>query len=61
MFFMRVYIKHLHFIIMSMNVVGLRPYVLSFATRTLSDDPSPPPPPSSAKLQTVAEFNKDFV
>jgi len=36
---MTVYIKHLHFIIiMSMNVVGLRLYVLSYATHSLSDD-----------------------
>ena len=74
MFFMAVCIKPLHFIIiMSMNVVGLKLYVLSYATHSLSDDPPPPPfssspsppPPSSsfsssssAKLQTFAEFNR---
>jgi len=71
---MAVCIKPLHFIIiMSMNVVGLKLYVLSYATHSLSDDPPPPPfssspsppPPSSsfsssssAKLQTFAEFNR---
>ena len=63
MFVMMVYIKHLHFIIiMSMNVVGLRLYVLSYATHSFSDDHPPPlPPPSSSSSFSSSSSSSSFL
>ena len=55
---MAVCIKPLHFIIiMSMNVVGLKLYVLSYATHSLSDDPPPPPFSSSPSPTSFPPFS----